>query len=123
MAAPQQAPAPEPAPAPEAVPEPVAVEFINPNIDEDKREAVIAALGKQNGLFLPGARRFAATAGTLPKAPDTLRLALLHLDADTPLEIVTDGRSLTISPVGDADREANRQRRGRTGVARVAGNR
>ena len=51
-------------------------------IGKASHEAVIAALGKQNGLFLPGARRFAATAGTLPKAPDTLRLALLHLDAE-----------------------------------------
>ncbi|NTV68777.1 MAG: hypothetical protein HGA71_01395 [Azonexaceae bacterium] len=43
--------------------------------------AVLEALGKQNGLFLPGARRFPAAAAAPAKAPEALRLALLHLDA------------------------------------------
>lgn len=43
-------------------------------------QAVVEALGKQNGFFLPGARRFAAVAAPA-KAPEALRLALLHLDA------------------------------------------
>lgn len=50
-------------------------------IGKASHEAVIAALGKQNGLFLPGSQRFTATAETPPKAPESLRLALLHLDA------------------------------------------
>ena len=44
-------------------------------------EAVVAALGKQDGLFLPGSQRVAATAEAPGKAPEALRLALLHLDA------------------------------------------
>ena len=44
-------------------------------------QAVVDALGKQNGFFLPGAKRFAASANLPPKAPEALRLALLHLDA------------------------------------------
>ncbi|HOX39599.1 MAG TPA: AbrB/MazE/SpoVT family DNA-binding domain-containing protein [Candidatus Brocadiia bacterium] len=32
-------------------------------------------------------------------------LELLHVDADTPLDISTDGRSLVITPVGDAKRQ------------------
>lgn len=44
-------------------------------------QAVIEALGKQNGLFLPGAKRFATPAAAPAKAPDALRIALLHLDA------------------------------------------
>ncbi len=32
-------------------------------------------------------------------------LELLRINMDTPLEIVTDGESLIISPVRDADRE------------------
>jgi predicted amidohydrolase/adenosylcobinamide amidohydrolase len=44
-------------------------------------QAVVEALGKQNGFFLPGARRFPAAAAAPAKAPDALRLALLHLDA------------------------------------------
>lgn len=50
-------------------------------IGKASHEAVIAALGKQNGLFLPGSQRFAATTEAPPKAPESLRLALLHLDA------------------------------------------
>ena len=44
-------------------------------------QAVIEALGKQNGFFLPGAKRFTATAEAPAKAPEALRIALLHLDA------------------------------------------
>ena len=33
-------------------------------------------------------------------------LELLKINMDTPLEIITDGESLVISPVRDADREA-----------------
>ncbi len=45
-------------------------------------EAVVAALGKQNGYFLPGSQRIAMTTEPPAKAPDALRLALLHLDAE-----------------------------------------
>ncbi|WP_083518468.1 adenosylcobinamide amidohydrolase [Dechloromonas denitrificans] len=44
-------------------------------------EAVLEALGKQNGFFLPGTKRFTAAPVAPAKAPDALRLALLHLDA------------------------------------------
>ncbi len=44
-------------------------------------QAVTEALGKQNGFFLPGAKRFAATGQAPAKAPEALRIALLHLDA------------------------------------------
>lgn len=50
-------------------------------IGKASHQAVLEALGKQNGFFLPGSKRFAATAQAPAKAPDTLRLALLHLDA------------------------------------------
>lgn len=43
--------------------------------------AVLEALGKQNGFFLPGAKHFAATKPAPAKAPEALRIALLHLDA------------------------------------------
>lgn len=49
-------------------------------------EAVVAALGKQNGLYLPGAKRFPASAEAPAKVPGSLRIALLHLDA-TPGDI------------------------------------
>jgi adenosylcobinamide amidohydrolase/predicted amidohydrolase len=44
-------------------------------------EAVLEALGKQNGFFLPGAKHFAAGAAAPAKALEALRIALLHLDA------------------------------------------
>lgn len=44
-------------------------------------QAVVEALGKQDGSFLPGAKRFAAAIEAPAKAPDALRIALLHLDA------------------------------------------
>lgn len=44
-------------------------------------EAVLEALGKQNGFFLAGAKRFPAAAPAPAKAPEALRIALLHLDA------------------------------------------
>ncbi|MBK6355252.1 MAG: adenosylcobinamide amidohydrolase [Betaproteobacteria bacterium] len=50
-------------------------------IGKASHQAVLEALGKQNGFFLPGSKRFAATAQAPAKAADTLRLALLHLDA------------------------------------------
>ena len=37
-------------------------------------------------------------------------LELLHLDADTPLEVSTDGQSLTIAPVSDEARALSRKR-------------
>ncbi|MFC5300879.1 adenosylcobinamide amidohydrolase [Azospira restricta] len=47
-------------------------------------QAVVEALGRQDGVFLPGSKRF-AEASTAPagpaKAAGDLRLALLHLDA------------------------------------------
>ncbi|WP_281983648.1 adenosylcobinamide amidohydrolase, partial [Azonexus hydrophilus] len=42
--------------------------------------AVVEALGKQNGYFLPGAKRFPDAAGGPAKADGDLRIALLHLD-------------------------------------------
>ncbi len=42
--------------------------------------AVVEALGKQNGFFLPGSKRFADSVGGPAKAAGDLRLALLHLD-------------------------------------------
>jgi len=42
--------------------------------------AVIEALGKQNGYFLPGSRRFGDVSTAPAKAAGDLRLALLHLD-------------------------------------------
>lgn len=42
--------------------------------------AVIEALGKQNGYFLPGSKRFGDAAAGPAKAVGDLRLALLHLD-------------------------------------------
>ncbi|MBL8429571.1 MAG: adenosylcobinamide amidohydrolase [Dechloromonas sp.] len=50
-------------------------------IGKASHQAVLEALGKQNGYFLPGSKRFAATAQAPAKAPGALRLALLHLDA------------------------------------------
>ena len=50
-------------------------------IGKASHQAVLEALGKQNGFFLPGSKRIAATAQAPAKAADTLRLALLHLDA------------------------------------------
>lgn len=51
-------------------------------IGKASREAVIEALGKQNGFYLPGSQRFATTTEAPAKAPNALRLALLHLDAE-----------------------------------------
>lgn len=42
--------------------------------------AIIEALGKQNGYFLPGAKRFADVPAGPAKAEGDLRIALLHLD-------------------------------------------
>ena len=44
-------------------------------------EAVVEALGKQNGFFMPGAKKI-KTNGTSPaKATGALRIAMLHMDA------------------------------------------
>ena len=51
--------------------------------------AVVESLGKQNGFFLPGTRRFADPLSALPKPAGHLRLALLHLDP-TPGEIAAN---------------------------------
>lgn len=50
-------------------------------IGKASHQAVVEALGKQNGFFLPGAKRFTAATTAPAKAPDALRIALLHLDA------------------------------------------
>lgn len=42
--------------------------------------AVVEALGKQNGFFLPGSKRFEAAPAGPAKAAGDLRLALLHFD-------------------------------------------
>lgn len=44
-------------------------------------QAVLEALGKQNGLHLPGAKRVAADPAAPAKAPELLRIALLHMDS------------------------------------------
>ncbi|HRH75542.1 MAG TPA: adenosylcobinamide amidohydrolase, partial [Zoogloea sp.] len=51
--------------------------------------AVVESLGKQNGFFLPGSRRFADPLSALPKPAGHLRLALLHLDP-TPGDIAAN---------------------------------
>ena len=38
-------------------------------------------------------------------------LELLNLDAQTPLEVHTDGRTLTVSPASDAELDAGRERK------------
>lgn len=50
-------------------------------IGKASREAVIAALGKQNGFFEPGTKQLAVNQKAPAKASDALRIALLHLDA------------------------------------------
>ncbi len=66
-------------------------------------QAVVEALGKQNGFFLPGSKRFAAPPGGPAKAAGDLRLALLHLDA-TPGDIAGNR-----ARIEQAIREAVRQ--------------
>lgn len=44
-------------------------------------EAVVESLGKQNGFFLPGAKRFFEKPIASAKASNTIRLGLLHMDA------------------------------------------
>ncbi|MBK6653102.1 adenosylcobinamide amidohydrolase [Zoogloea sp.] len=51
--------------------------------------AVVESLGKQNGFFLPGSRRFPDALSSLPKPAGHLRLALLHLDP-TPGDITAN---------------------------------
>lgn len=43
--------------------------------------AVVESLGKQNGFFLPGAKRFVDQPATRAKGANTIRLGLLHMDA------------------------------------------
>jgi adenosylcobinamide amidohydrolase/predicted amidohydrolase len=44
-------------------------------------EAVVESLGKQNGFFLPGAKKFSGESSANSKAGGAIRIALLHLDA------------------------------------------
>lgn len=44
-------------------------------------EAVIEALGKQNGFFLPGAKKFTGKRSAAGKPENALRIALLHMDS------------------------------------------
>lgn len=44
-------------------------------------EAVVESLGKQNGFFLPGTKRFAGDKAAITKTPNTIRLGLLHMEA------------------------------------------
>ena len=46
-------------------------------------------------------------------------LELLHVDADTPLEVTTDGRTLTISPISEEARIASRKRQFQEALAWV----
>jgi antitoxin MazE len=46
-------------------------------------------------------------------------LDLLHMDADTPLEVTTDGHTLTISPVSDEARTDTRKRQFREALTWV----
>jgi hypothetical protein len=44
---------------------------------------------------------------------------LLNLDAQTPLEVHTDGRTLTVSPASDAELDAGRKRKLAEALGRV----
>ena len=44
---------------------------------------------------------------------------LLNLDAETPLEERTDGRTLTVSPVSDADLKTGRKRKVEEAMGRM----
>ncbi len=55
-------------------------------IGKATHQAVLESLGKQNGFFLPGAKRFPDLAAGPAKTQGDLRLALLHLDV-TPGDI------------------------------------
>jgi antitoxin MazE len=46
-------------------------------------------------------------------------LELLHVDADTPLEVTTDGRTLTISPISEEARADSRKRQFREALTWV----
>jgi len=46
-------------------------------------------------------------------------LELLNLDAQTPLEVHTDGRTLTVSPANDAELDAGRKRKLTEALGRV----
>jgi antitoxin MazE len=46
-------------------------------------------------------------------------LELLNLDAQTPLEVHTDGRTLTVSPASDAELDAGRKRKLAEALGRV----
>lgn len=46
-------------------------------------------------------------------------LELLNLDIETPLEVHTDGRVLTVSPATDADRQAGRKRKVDAALGRI----
>jgi len=46
-------------------------------------------------------------------------LELLNLDAQTPLEVHTDGRTLTVSPASDAELDAGRERKLAEALGRV----
>jgi antitoxin MazE len=46
-------------------------------------------------------KKLAKHGNSLALVIDKAILDLLHIDADTPLDISTDGRSLTITPVRD----------------------
>lgn len=65
--------------------------------------AVIEALGKQNGFYLPGTLRFADESAGAPKPAGSIRLALLHFDP-VPGDIAGNR-----SRIEDGIREAVRQ--------------
>jgi antitoxin component of MazEF toxin-antitoxin module len=46
-------------------------------------------------------------------------LELLHVDAETPLEVSTDGKTLTIAPVSEEARATSRKRQFREALAWV----
>jgi antitoxin MazE len=46
-------------------------------------------------------------------------LELLNLDAQTPLEVHTDGRTLTVSPANEAELKAGRKRKVEEAMGRV----
>ncbi len=46
-------------------------------------------------------------------------LELLNLDAQTPLEVHTDGRTLTVSPANEAELKAGRKRKVEEAMVRV----
>jgi len=64
-------------------------------------------------------KRLTKVGNSLALVIDRPILELLNLDAQTPLEVHTDGRTLTVSPATDADLSAGRKRKVEEAIGRV----